>query len=116
MQLLIRSNVLRSARAVYAKAARLEHPRHGIDIEDCLYRTQLIDDVLREMKTVGRKGWLVNDTVKGAVENANLYLFVEEARQASGVEPHAYLSRLRDEALSCVPAQHDRWRRAAARR
>ena len=42
---------------------------------------------------VGRKGWLFNDTVKGAVASANLYSLVETAK-ASGVEPHAYLSHL----------------------
>ncbi len=42
---------------------------------------------------LGRKGWLFSDTVHGAVASANLYSLVETAK-ASGVEPHAYLSRL----------------------
>jgi transposase len=37
-----------------------------------------------------RKGWLLSDTVKGAVASANLYSLVETAK-ANGVEPHAYL-------------------------
>jgi transposase len=42
---------------------------------------------------VGRKGWLFNDTVKGARASANLYSLVETAK-ANGVEPHAYLTHL----------------------
>jgi transposase len=42
---------------------------------------------------IGRKGWLFNDTVKGALASANLYSLVETAK-ANAVEPHAYLSYL----------------------
>jgi transposase len=42
---------------------------------------------------IGRKGWLFNDTIKGAVASANLYSLVETAK-ANGVEPHAYLTHL----------------------
>ena len=42
---------------------------------------------------IGRKAWLFNDTVKGAVASANLYSLVETAK-ANDIEPHAYLSHL----------------------
>jgi transposase len=42
---------------------------------------------------IGRKAWLFNDTVKGAVASANLYSIVETAK-ANNIEPHAYLSHL----------------------
>ena len=42
---------------------------------------------------IGRKGWLVSDTVKGAVASANLYSLVETCK-ANAVEPHAYLTFL----------------------
>lgn len=42
---------------------------------------------------IGRKGWLFNDTVKGALASANLYSLVETSK-ANGVEPHAYLTHL----------------------
>lgn len=42
---------------------------------------------------IGRKGWLFNDTVKGARASASLYSLVETSK-ANGVEPHAYLTHL----------------------
>ncbi|MET3552323.1 hypothetical protein ABIC50_002247 [Burkholderia sp. 567] len=42
---------------------------------------------------VGRKGWLLSDTVAGAQASANLYSLVETCH-ANGVEPYRYLVSL----------------------
>lgn len=39
---------------------------------------------------VGRKNWLLSDTVAGAKASANLYSIIETAK-ACGVEPYPYL-------------------------
>ena len=48
-----------------------------------------VENAIRPL-VVGRKGWLLADTVRGAQARANLYSLIETAK-ANGLEPYAYL-------------------------
>jgi hypothetical protein len=54
--------------------------------------TNAVENAIRPF-AVGRKNWMIADTVRGAEASTNLYSLIETAK-ANGIEPWAYLQRV----------------------